>query len=155
MHVRLGDLLVARGVISEDQRQRILSVQAHSARPFGVIAERLFGIDPRGIEQAWAAQFATLAEHIDPRQCWPTPEVLQLIERRQAWQFRVLPLRYEDSELIVCTAEPFLARALRFVGWRIASPVSFVIAEPEALGESLSKWYAMAGLDAETLAAPG
>lgn len=152
MHVRLGDLLVARGVITEDQRQRVLAAQAHSARPFGVIAERMFAIDPQGIEQAWAAQFAILAEHVDPREIWPSPEVIQLFERRQAWQFRVLPLRYDDGELIVCTAEMFLARALRFVGWRITTPVSFVMAQPEALGEALSKWYAMRGLNAETLA---
>lgn len=152
MHVRLGDLLVARGVITEAQRQRILAAQAHSARPFGVIAERMFAVDPRGIEQAWAAQYATLAEHVDPRELWPSPDVLQLIDRRQAWQFRVMPLRYEQGELIVCTAEPFLARALRFVGWRITCPCSFVIASPEDLGEALSKWYAIAGLGAETLA---
>ncbi len=151
MHVRLGDLLVARGVINETQRQRILAAQANSARPFGVIAEDLFGVDPQGIEQAWASQYASMADKVDPRKCWPAPDVLQLIERRQAWQFRVLPLRMEDGELLICTSEPFLARALRFVGWRINEPCSFVMATPEALGESLSKWYAMAGLSAETL----
>ncbi len=153
MQVRLGDLLVARGVLSEDQRQRILHAQQHNARPFGELAERLFGVDPSHIEQAWAAQYARLAEHIDPRVTIPSREALELIERRQAWQFRVLPMRIDGHELVVCTAEAFLARALRFVGWRISGPCSFVMTDPIALGDALSIWYPMAGLDARTLIA--
>jgi len=148
MHVRLGDLLVARGVINETQRQRILAAQANSARPFGVIAEDLFGVDPQGIEQAWASQYASMADKVDPRKCWPAPDVLQLIERRQAWQFGLIPVRQDGPVLECVTAPDYLARAMRFAGWRVPMDCSFSICDRANLATALGIHYPIEGLDA-------
>ncbi len=146
MPVRLGDLLVERGVLTEEQRAEILRRQRTDPRPFGALAERLFGVKPEAVEQAWAEQFEGLTPRVDPRRERVDAGVLGLIDRRQAWQFRVLPLRYDDGDLVMCTTREHLVRALKFTGWRLARPCHFVLADPVALGEALMRHYHLEGM---------
>lgn len=146
MTIRLGDLLVKRGVITTAQRDSILDYQRLTGRPFGELAEKIYGVREAVIESAWAEQYAGLSKVVDPRREAVDPEVLPLIDRRQAWQFRMLPLRFDGAELMVCTTEKHLVRALRFAGWKIRAQCFFVMAEPQALGEALTRYYPMAGM---------
>ena len=55
MAMRLGDLMVEHGVLSSTQRDEIVAHQQVSGRPFGLLAEEMYGVDPRAVERAWAA----------------------------------------------------------------------------------------------------
>lgn len=151
MSVRLGELLVSRGLISEQQRREILELQKACGRPFGLLAEQMFGVSPRDVEQAWAQQYAHLAEHIDPTAVEIAPAALACIERRQAWQFRVLPIRFDRGELVLATDVASLPRAMRFTGWRVASPCRFLIADSASLSVALKAYYPMGGFDPHDL----
>lgn len=151
MTIRLGDVLVKRGVITAAQRDSILDYQRLTGRPFGELAEKLFSVREAAIESAWAEQYAGLARMVDPRAESVDPEVLALIDRRQAWQFRMLPLRFDGAELMVCTTEKHLVRALKFAGWKLRAQCYFVLAEPQALGEALTRHYPMAGMSADVV----
>lgn len=153
MAVRLGDVLVERGVLNEFQRDKILEHQKINPRPFGLLAEEMFGVSPKEVELAWAAQFARIAEWTDVAAAAPTSDAIRLIDARQAWQFGVLPLRIEYDELIVATTEDRLARALRFSGWRLSMPCTFVLCDEDALIDALARHYPMAGLNAESFRA--
>lgn len=147
MAVRLGDLLVERGLLTESQRAEIVRRQKRDPRPFGAIAERLYGVRPEAVEQAWADQFARITATVDPRDERVDSDALGSIERRQAWQFRVLPLRYEGGDLVICTTREHLVRALKFTGWRLTRPCHFVLADPLALGEALMRYYRLEGMN--------
>ncbi|MFM9995335.1 MAG: hypothetical protein ACKVU4_05985 [Phycisphaerales bacterium] len=155
MTLRLGDLLVQRGVLTVAQRDEVLRLQRTDPRPFGAIAERMFGVVPARVEEAWAEQFSGLTSHVDPRREPVDPRVLPAIDRRQAWQFRVLPLREEGGDLVLCTTREHLVRALKFTGWRIARSCHFVLAEPLALGEALMRHYRLDGMTPEMVAGRG
>lgn len=155
MAMRLGDLLVRQGVLTPVQRDEILNFQRTHKRPFGELAETLFGVSAEAVEQAWAAQYAMLAESVDPRDTDVRPDALGLFSRRQAWQFKVLPLGTSGDEIRVCTTQEHLARALRFVGWRVCAPCHFVLAQAEHLGEALMKHYPITGFTAELVHARG
>lgn len=155
MALRLGDLLVAKGVLTGPQRDSVLEYQRFTGRPFGELAERLYGVDQRVVEEAWAEQYATIAPRVDPRREQAEDAALALIDRRQAWQFRVLPLRFEDRELRVCTTQENLARALRFAGWKIQAPCYFVVGGALELGEALMRHYPMAGMSPGIIAGRG
>jgi hypothetical protein len=154
MGLRLGDLLVEWGVITPAQRDGVLEYQHLSGRPFGEIAERLFGVSPSIIEKAWAEQYNTLAPRIDPRREIVDSEALALIDRRQAWQFRVLPIGYSGTELMVCTTKEHLVRAMKFISWKVPDACYFVLAEPLALGEALATHYPMAGMTPDSVNEP-
>jgi len=148
MASRLGHILVEQGVLSKDQVLEVLSEQGARRRPFGEIAERLFGIDPLEVERAWARQYAERADRVDLAGITPGAEVLGSIERRQAWQFRVVPLRVEDGALVIATSAENLPRALRFANRCLAREAYLVIADDGGLSGALQRLYPMAQLDA-------
>jgi len=153
MVLRLGDLLVRNGVLTEAQRDEVLQQQRDVGRPFGELAEMMFGVNARDVEQAWAEQYAALSAPIDPRRYRPSADVLGRVSKRQAWQFEVLPLKIAHDELILCTTQENLPRAMKFAGWRLGEAVSFVLANPKALGEALERHYPMGGMSAAMIGA--
>lgn len=146
MSKRMGELLVSRQLLTEHQLETILRRQTQSGKPFGVIAEEMYGIDPQAIEDTWAEQYVSIAEKVNPRVQSFDPEAVNLISRRQAWQFRVLPIRFDDGVLIVATTAEHLRRGLRFATRIINVPCYFVIADAADLGEALCTHYALPGL---------
>lgn len=151
MFIRIGELLVRNGVLTPDQVDQIVEAQAGSARPFGVLAEEMFNIDAEHIEQAWIEQYATITLSIDVRDHQIDAEVRHYVDRRQAWQFGVLPVRFDGQELMVATTRPGLARALRFTTRCLEVPCYLVLAEADALSEVLDEVYPMAGMTPDAL----
>jgi len=149
--LRLGDILVARGILTAAQKEQALAAQENRAEPFGSICERLFGIDPDAIEEAWATQYARLTRTIDPRVEVFEPRATELISRRQAWQFRVLPIRFDDRELMMATTARHLRRALRFATQFIPVPVYLVIADADVFGQALCERYPLAGMTPQSV----
>ena len=145
MQLRLGDVLVGFGALSREQRDEILAAQASTGRPFGALAEEMFGVSPRTVERAWASQFAQLIGLTDLTGERHDPEVLPLVERRQAWQFQVLPLRFDGGELLIATTESGLARAMRFVGWALGGQISFLVVDHDQFVEHLTDAYPLPG----------
>lgn len=151
MRIRLGDVMVQMGLLTAAQRDEVVRVQGGCGRPFGLLAEQMFGIGASEVEAAWATQYAHSADRCDPRDEVFEPRALARVERRQAWQFRCLPMRYEGEAMVVCTTGDHLLRSLRFTGWRISEPCIFVLTTPEALGMALMGYYPMSGMSPELL----
>ena len=151
MGVRLGEILVIQGLLTKGELSELLELQQERSRPIGLLAEELFGIKPSQIEDAWAQQYALGAEHVDPLAERVQARALSVIDRRQAWQFTILPLRFDDLDLVAATTEENLVRALRFVSRCLARPCYLVLSEADALGEALGYYYPMAGLSGATL----
>src|SRR4029079_10999693 len=128
-----------------------LEYQKLTGRPFGELAEKLFGVGQSAVEAAWAEQYASIARRIDPRTERFDAEALALIDRRQAWQFKLLPVRHDGPELMVCTTQEHLVRALKFAGWKIKASCYFVLTDPRSLGEALMERYPMAGMGPEAV----
>jgi hypothetical protein len=144
--VRLGDLLVQHGVLSPDQKEQILRIQQLRGGAFGSLAEELFGVSPASVERAWAEQYAQYSPIVDPNDFEPETEVLNLIEKRQAWQFKLLPLQFTGDRLVVCSSQNNLPRAMKFAGWRLGHDTEFLLAKPRDLGEAMMRWYPMGGM---------
>ena len=146
MELRLGEILVSQGVLSEHQVEQVLEQQRQNQRPFGVLCEELFGTDPHAIEDAWSHQYAGFARVIDPNAEVFDPAALELLTRRQAWQFRTLPIRFDNGELMLATTRMHLCRALRFATITLGVPLYFVLAQPDSLGDALCRHYRLPGM---------
>ncbi|MBT4768142.1 MAG: hypothetical protein HOO04_07260 [Phycisphaerae bacterium] len=145
MESRLGHLLVRNGVLEARQVTRALAEQARTGAPFGLVCEQLFGVDPKQIEQAWADQYAGLTQEVDLSREPLMPDVLGLISRRQAWQFGVVPVRWDNGELMVATIPSMLVRAHRFVNRTVDGPAFFVMTSRSELLQVLSAEYPLPG----------
>lgn len=147
--IKIGEILIEQGVLSERQVRHILTVQRSVNRPFGDLAERLFGVDPRVIEDAWVDQYVQFAGRVDLAELQADKQCLREINRRQAWQFHMLPLSREDDHLNIATTPDALVRAVNFASRRFNEPVYFMIAEKPQLREFLMKHYPVPNFIAE------
>jgi hypothetical protein len=139
--IPIGQLLIEQGVLTQQQVNEILHLQKESHRPFGDLAERLYGIDPRAVEDAWVEQYTRTAGMVDLEDQRVDEQCLRLLNRRQAWQFHALPLNREELNLNVATSPQNLVRAVNFSARKIDEPIAFVLAERAQLREFLMRHY--------------
>lgn len=139
--IQIGRLLVEQGVLTDRQVEHILKVQRVSHRPFGDLAERLYGISPEAIEDAWVEQYVRMSGELDLREQEIDADCLRHINRRQAWQFHILPLGRDEQALNVATDAASLIRAVNFSARRLDEPVCFVIAQRSQLRDFLMRHY--------------
>ena len=147
--IQIGQLLVEQGVLTQAQVDHIVSVQRVSQRPFGDLAERLYGIDPKAVEDAWVEQYLRTVGVIDLEDQKIETECLRLLSRRQAWQFHAMPMNREHSQLNIATSAEHLVRAVNFSTKTFDEPVYFLIAERQQLREFLMKHYPVPGFLAQ------
>jgi len=139
--IQIGQLLVEQGALSAEQVEHILKVQKLSHRPFGDLAERIYGIDPKVIEDAWVEQYVRTAGTIDLRDQRIDEDALRTLNRRQAWQFHLLPMNRDQNNLNVATSMEALIRAVNFSARKLDEPIYFRLAERSQLREFLMKHY--------------
>jgi hypothetical protein len=139
--IQIGQLLVEQGVLTQAQVDHIVKVQKVSQRPFGDLAERLYGINPKAVEDAWVEQYLRIVGVVDLEDVEVETECLRLLNRRQAWQFHLLPTGREDESLQMATSSENLVRSVNFATRTIDEPVHFLIAERTQLREFLMKHY--------------
>jgi hypothetical protein len=139
--IPIGQLLVEQGVLSAEQVAHILKVQKASHRPFGDLAERLYGIAPEAIEDAWVEQYIRTAGVVDLDDVTFDADCLRLINRRQAWQFQLLPASRDGEHLHAATDADHLIQAVNFASRRIDEAVFFLVADRTQLREFLMRHY--------------
>jgi hypothetical protein len=150
--LRIGDILIEQGILSEQQVFEIVQAQKNTAIPFGVLAERMFEVSVDSIEQAWIEQYCRCTGTIDLDDVQIDSRALKLINRRQAWQFEILPLRLEPTgELLMAASRARLARAVTFAANRIKPVAYFRIAQSQQLREFLRKHYPMPEVSQELI----
>jgi len=139
--IPIGQLLIEQGVLTPVQVAHILHVQRDTHRPFGDLAERLYGIDPRAVEDAWVQQYVRTAGVVDLDDLEIDENCLRMINRRQAWQFSVLPINRQNDQLNIATDAEHLVRSVNYSTRRFDEPVFFLIAERKQLREFLMKHF--------------
>jgi hypothetical protein len=149
---QIGQILIEQGILSEQQVFEILRVQQTRHLPFGVLAERMFEVTADCVEKAWIEQYQRFTGTIDLAAEKFNVQALKLINRRQAWQFQILPIRFESSgELLMAAERCRLARAVTFITNRLEPLVFFRIAESSQLRDFLLKFYPMPEVSEEML----
>ena len=150
--MRIGQILVDQGVLSDQQVFEIVEAQRSTCMPFGVLAERMFDVTVESIERAWVEQYCRFSGPVDLTLQRFDAEALKLINRRQAWQFEMVPIRYEKTgELLMAASRRRLARAVTFVARRLEPIVFFRVAESEQLRRFLRLHYPMPEVTEELL----
>ena len=139
--LKLGELLVRQGLLTPQQVAHVLDVQAAVHRPFGDLAERLYDLDPKAVAGVWVKQFVEQTREQDVAGERVEADWLPLLRPRQAWQFRMVPLRREWDHLLVAADARGLLRAVIFAAVALPMPPCFVLAEPASLRALLMRCY--------------
>ena len=141
IHERLGSILQKHGHLTAAQVSLIVAQQARLGRPFGELAQQMFGLDRGVIETAWVEQYRQYGTEIDLRTQLIDPDVMGVVTRRQAWQFLLLPLRREDDQLVLATTAGRLPRAVTFAWRRLGEPVHLLVVPQPQLEDYLQVHY--------------
>ncbi len=142
--IKLGEILVEQGVLSEQQVFEILQAQKDLKLPFGVLAERMFDVTIDSIEQAWIEQYHRYTGTLNLDEVAVDDEALRVINRRQAHQFEILPIGFEPGgELLMAATRTRLARAVTFAASQIDRVTYFRVAERPQLMAFLQEHYPM------------
>jgi len=138
---RIGDILRRHDELTDEQVAAVLEIQAGEELPFGEIAQRRFGVSPAAVERAWVQQYLGYGTRIDLSSSQVDTEVLSLLSRREAWQFRIMPIGRDEGLLSLATTEKRLARAVVFAWRRLKQPVYFWVAPEHQLKACLEVHY--------------
>ena len=105
--LRLGEILLARGKVSEDELDRVLRLQAASTRPekLGSLLTTLGVVSAKDIAQALAVQ-ADLP-YVETAAFPEMPILEERISARFLRDSRALPIAEDENTLKLAVADPF------------------------------------------------
>lgn len=102
--IRLGDLLIQQGLLTEEQLKFALDEQKRSGRKLGRIVVESAFVTKEAISRALARQLR--ATYVDLKSFNPRQEMINLLPEAQARRFRAVVLEEIDGRLRVGFADP-------------------------------------------------
>lgn len=147
---RIGQILVDMGFIDDDQLEMLLEEQQQQpGEKLGKIAEEMGLITDDQLVQALAEQMRLQVINLGEAKI--PASTLGLINDTMASLYRVIPVRFEDNELTVATAEPqnlSVSDELRtFLGYTIR----LVVTTEREIKQALDRYYNTAGESVESI----
>jgi type IV pilus assembly protein PilB len=141
---KLGDLMVAAGVITQEQLQEALAVQRVRRRRLGKVLIELGMATEEQIVSGLAAQLTVERVHLSDRA--PDPEVLSLVSETVAKRHLILPLSMHAGRLRLAMSNPLDIVAIDYVQARTGRPVEPLIATETEIVRAIEASYSRASV---------
>ena len=139
--IKIGDLLVQRGLITSEQLDQALVAQRRSGVRLGVCLVNLGYITERSLA-------LTLSEQLNIPQASPgslddiPPEVIERVPRPVAEAHRIIPMRVLGGrEVEVCLADPQNLNRLDDIAFALGCKIKPYLATELAIDRALSRYY--------------
>jgi type IV pilus assembly protein PilB len=136
---RLGDLLVAEGLITQEQLQRALAEQKGTAEKLGTILVRLNYLTEEQLIGFLSRQYGIPSVTLSQMEV--DPEVLQLVPAAIAKKYEVLPVKRVGNTLTVAMADPTNVFALDDIAFMTNLQVLPVVASQAAIRKAIERHY--------------
>jgi type IV pilus assembly protein PilB len=136
---RLGDLLVADGLLTQDQLHKALGEQRGSTEKLGSILIRLGFINEEQLIGFLSRQYGVPS--ITLSQLEIDPEVLKLVPAPIAKKYEVLPVRKMGNSLALAMADPTNVFALDDIAFMTNLQVLPLVASQRAIKKSIDRNY--------------
>jgi MSHA biogenesis protein MshE len=137
--IRLGDLLIQRGLLTEEELKQALEEQKRSGRKVGRIVVDCGYVTEEGIARALAGQLQ--AEFVDLRSFQSKPELINLLPEAQARRFRAIVLGEQAGLLRVGFADPTDITAYDEVARIVRRDIELVVVIESQLVPLLDRVY--------------
>ncbi|HQR04211.1 MAG: type II/IV secretion system protein [Proteobacteria bacterium] len=137
--IRLGDLLIQQGLLTDEQLKLALEEQKRTGRKLGRIFEDSGYVTEDGIARALARQLR--AEFVDLRTFQPRPDLIKLLPEAQARRFRALVLDEQDGLLRVGFTDPTDLAAYDEVARHVRRDVQLAVITESQLMPLLDRVY--------------
>ncbi len=135
----LGQILKARGAVTEAQVQRALEDQRKHGGMIGQCLVALSACTEGDVAMALAAQAGM--ETVDLHAVQPEPDAVASLEGSTCHTFGVLPLRIEGGTLVVVLADPLNQSVLEDLSFTTGMPVRAAVGDAVRLKEMVVECY--------------
>jgi len=122
---RIGDVLVSKGLVTEDQVNVALQEKKISGKMIGQVMVELGFID----EETLTAVLAEIAgfEVFDPKAVIFDGDALELITKKDAIKFKLLPISVADDEVVVAMSDPYDIVAMDALRRKLSSGMEIIV----------------------------
>ena len=138
--IRIGDLLVTAGYITEAQLKEALSVQKTEGKRVGEVLQDLGYATEKQILTALADRLGTVLIDISTYKI--DVEAVRLIPKQMAEQYIMMPIENNDGQVVLAVNDPLNLYAIEDIRQTIGLPVDTVLAELEPLKSAIEYQYA-------------
>ena len=142
-YLRLGDLLISAGLITEEQLQEGLQLQKGTGKRLGtVLLENGFITESELIE---ALQMQLGIEFIDLSKVNIPTELVQMVPKNIAKQYQVVPVRLNRDELYIAMSDPLNFYAIEEVRKAVRKKVVPMVAHAAQVERAIQVLYGNEG----------
>ena len=136
---RLGEMLVDAGVLSEEQVRQAIELQKGTGKRLGTVLLEHHFINETQLIEVLRLQLGI--DFIDLNKAKIDPYMAGLVPKNIAAQYRVVPVRVENGNLILAMEDPLNFRALEMVKQITKDKVTPYIAYSDAIDRAISVLY--------------
>jgi type IV pilus assembly protein PilB len=136
---RIGEMMIARGLISHEQLEIALDHQRASGKLMGEILVELGHLDALDLTRILAERRGY--QFVDLRERDVDTTLMDLVPEDVARRYSALPLAHQDDHVVVAMAQPENVFALDDLRVLTELPVFPVMAEPAQIEEAIDRWY--------------
>ena len=140
MAERLGDTLIKKGLINQEQLEKALAEQSKSGKFLGEILVKLQFITEDGLLKALAGQFET--QYVALSNVRINPDIAKMVPRDMVWLHKIMPIEMRNSILLIAVSNPLdMWPMSNFQEKLKLSEVQFVLATKSDILKTIEKYY--------------
>ncbi len=139
MNDRIGELLVQKSLLSEEQLQRAKQEADATGTRVGFQMTKLGFIEESELAEAVSNQYGVPMITLDDFEV--DPEVVALVPEDVAHKHTILPVNRAGSTLIIATSDPSNIFAMDDVKFLTGYNVEVVVAAEESIRRAIEKYY--------------
>ena len=147
----LGQRLVSRGLISEEQLLKALEKQQQSGEPLGIMLVNLGQLTEEQLYETLAEQSGTVFVR-NPRDYEPAEEVLGMLLRADALRLSAVPVEEKEGSVTVIGSDP---RRLGDIESLVGKPVHLLLGRPSDVEALIDRCYPQRGRLGEAMVQQG
>jgi type IV pilus assembly protein PilB len=137
---RLGEVLIEKGIVTEEQVAQALEMQRENSK--AKLGEALVQMQAATWDQVYEALADQLGyRFVDLRTTRIPAEAIEAMPRTIARKHNLVPVGEEDGVLIVAITDPLDLSAMDSLRFYLNREVRCVLAAPDAVEEAISKYY--------------
>ncbi len=139
-NMSLGQILIATGAITEEKLTEALQTQAAApGRPLGAILVGMGAITEKQLMQALERRFKI--PFYDLSLIDLDPDLAQIINHQTAKKYTLVPVKLEDNQLTVATADPLNYKALDDIRLQSRKSIKQVLATSSDIKSAILRLY--------------
>lgn len=138
-YLRLGEILVRKGLLNEERLAQALASQKSSGSRLGEILSAMGWLNEEDLARALAEQFNF--DYIDLETIEPDHQALKLVSGRWALSKLILPICFLDGQLEVAVSDPIDVDSTDELRSKTRAPIITVVACPSKLRSAIIRAY--------------